>query len=574
MIGRGPDRLTPLADTNKIELSRLFAKKGLEAEPIQQTKLRISALMMALCTTALVLTARAADLAIFNTVQVKDVVKTASIPVPARAQIVDRNGLLLASDIETWDVYVSRVDIDDVSRVSARLASVEGALPASVLRRRLVGISGRYRVARDVTPKQRQAFYDLAEPGVQFERKLSRYYPNGTLAANMLGWVDAQRSGAQGVERAFDARLKEGGAPLRLAMDMRVQFTLEDELKKAIAEHKPIAATGIITDITTGEVLAMASWPNFDSNHFNTALPDQRRNRAIADPYELGSVFKPLTLAMALEAGMKMDQVQFDVKKKMVIAGRTIRDLHPGPSPMNATDILVHSSNKGAAQLALLAGADRQREYLDRFGLLDAARIELRESAPDYMASPNWSRIKTATIGYGHGLSVTSLSFVAALAGVVNHGQKLPLSVLPTDPSQLNPVQIVSEETSQNVRTAMRKVVTDGTGRRADVPGYGVAGKTGSAEKWDPATSSYAKDRNVSSFVAIFPWEAPKYLVFVLLDEPQGGLSTSGQETAAWNAAPAVKAIISRIGPLLDAPYSPPDRQAEDNLSAKARGER
>ncbi|MCF6293451.1 MAG: penicillin-binding protein 2, partial [Robiginitomaculum sp.] len=411
--------------------------------------------------------------------------------------------------------------------------------------------------------------FELSEPGVTFELQVKRVYPNGSLASHLLGWVNADGFGASGVERSFEARLRDKEDDLKLSIDSRVQFTLEDELQKAIVLHKPLAAIGLVTHIPTGEVLALASWPDFDPNHFSTTTPDHRRNRALIDPYELGSVFKPLTMAMALESGMKMDEINIDVKQKLVIAGREIKDFHPGPSPMNATDILVHSSNKGAARLALRTGAKAQRKYLERFGLLAPAQIELRGSANAYMVSNNWSDIKTATIGFGHGLSVSPLSFVSALSGVVNNGLQVPLTVLPADNDNLVTKYVVSPETSRLVRTAMRRVVIEGSGKKADVPGYGVAGKTGSAEKWDSKLSAYAKDRNVSSFVAVFPWESPQYMVFVLLDEPQGGITTFGWETAGWNAAPAVHNIIERIGPLLDAPYSRPDQVAESELSAQ-----
>jgi cell division protein FtsI (penicillin-binding protein 3) len=569
VIGSDQDPLTPLADVSRIDPSRLFAPKGVDSEPVRNARPRIAALAMAMGAAAFVLMARAADLAFFSSDTPVSEKKQIAEITNHRARILDRNGVLLAGNIETWDVYVRRADIDDPARLAKRLASVDGVVSEERLRQRLSGSTGRVRIARMTTPRQRQAIFDLAEPGIQFESRNSRYYPNGKLAAHALGWVDADGYGAEGLEKAFDTRLREQETPLLLSLDARVQFSVEDELRKAIDQHHPLAAIGIVTHIPTGQVLAMASWPDFDVNHYNTTTPDHRRNRAVTDPYELGSVFKPLTLAIALETGMDMETAKFNVARKLKIAGREIRDFHPGPSPMSPTDILVHSSNKGAAQMALATGGARQRQYLDRFGLLAPADIELRESARPYMASQNWSPIKTATIGYGHGLSVTALSFVEALGGVVNGGKKPALTLIS---GVENPAssQIVSEETSRQVRVALRKVVTDGTGRRADVPGFGVAGKTGSAEKWDPATSSYAKDRNVSSFVAIFPYEAPQYMVFVLLDEPQGGKSTYGWETAGWNAAPAVKAIITRIGPLLHAPYSRPGDTAASALSAQA----
>ncbi len=574
-MASGRDELTPLADVQGISLSRLFAANSNAQDKVRKARHRISILTLTLGAVAIVLIARSADLAVLADPKSEALRVATKDEVQPRARLIDRNGALLAANIKTWDVYVRRVDIDDPARLAARLSRLDGVSSFEVLKKRLSGKRGRARIARSVTPRQRKAIFELAEPGIEFEEKTRRIYPGGRLASHLLGWVNADGVGAAGVEHSFDERLQQDTSPLRLSIDSRVQFSLEDELRKAVELHKPIAAVGIVTHIPSGEILAMASLPDFDPNHFNTASPDTRRNRALTDPYELGSVFKPLTMAMALESGMELQNIRIDVNKKLIIAGREIRDFHPGSSPMSATDILVHSSNKGAARLALAIGSKKQRKYLQSYGLLDPAPIDLKGSADDYMASSEWSQVKTATIGFGHGLSVTPLSFVAALSAIVNNGQKTSLKVLaqnPKDNAHAPQQQVVSAETSLTVRRAMREVVLEGSGRRADVPGYGVAGKTGSAEKWDPKISGYARDRNVSSFVAVFPWESPEYMVFVLLDEPQGGDSTFGQETAGWNAAPTVHNIIKRIGPLLNAPYSSPNKVPPAKLIVQAEG--
>lgn len=572
MMGRAGDRLTPLADSDGIDPARLFAPRGSSAEPVRNARPRIIAIAFAMVAAVMVLTARAADLAIFRVDPHFRERPTNTAVLHPRGRIVDRNGELLAGNLRTWNVYVKRKEVDDPVRLANRLGALQGVPPARVLEQRLQGHKGRARIARNVTPKQKLAIFDLAEPGIQFEPHLTRFYPNGDLAAHVLGWVDADGDGAAGIEKSENKFLKDPDHILRLSIDSWVQFTVQDELKKAVNEFKPKAAIAIVTKIPTGEVLALADWPSFDPNHFGTALPDHRRNRAVTDPYELGSVFKPLTLAMALETGMKMKKMRINVANPLVIAGRKIRDFHPGPSPMDGEAILVHSSNKGAARLALHVGAQRQQEFLDKFGLMVPAQLQLPGAVGPYMASSDWPKIKTATIGYGHGLSVTAASFVAALGGVVNAGNRVPLTLLKTKENQVEPTPIVSVATSHDVRTAMRSVVTEGTGRKANVPGYGVAGKTGSAEKWDPQTGAYAKHRNVSSFVGVFPYEEPQYLVFVLLDEPQGNRLTHGWETAGWNAAPTVGNIIRRIGPLLHAPYSSPDAKPADNLTAQNTG--
>jgi len=296
----------------------------------------------------------------------------------------------------------------------------------------------------------------------------------------------------------------------------------------------------------------MAGRPTFSPNAPGKASPRERRNRAATDRYELGSVFKPLTLAMGFDQGLIKPDDLFDVVRPLVVSTKQINDMHRSHHKLSVREILIESSNKGAALIALKVGGEKQRQYLADFGLLDAAKIELRESARPYMSTRRWRAVKTATIGYGHGITVTPLAFVQAMGAVANGGHLVPLTLLARPPGYTPEGRdVISAKAAKTVVDIMREVVTKGTGKNANVKGFDVAGKTGSAEKLDPKTGQYVKDRNISSFVAIFPAHNPQYLVFILLDEPKGDVHTSGWETAGWNAAPVAGRVISRIGPVL-----------------------
>ncbi len=549
--GRGT---VPLADAEHIDIAELFSLPGAQRNAVRAARPRLMLFAMVFALGFAVLMARSVGLTLLAHQPVQARNHNAVIAqLPPRARITDRNGALLVSSIETYSAYIERAYIDDPARLAARLSRINGMADEAVLRRRLQGGRGRASLGHRLTPKIRDALFSLGLPGLSFVPTQTRYYPRGTFAAHLLGWVNADGHGASGVERAFDARLLgERTKPLALSIDTRIQFALQSELQAAMNTFHPLAALGIVTKVQTGEVLALAGQPVFDANAPGKASPNERRNRAATDRYELGSVFKPLTLAMAFDQGLTGPDDVYDVVSPLVVDGRTIRDMHRHRHKLSTRDILVQSSNKGAALIALKLGGALQQRYLASFGLLDAAHIELRESARPYMASKVWRPVKTATIGFGHGITVTPLAFVQAMGALANHGRLVPLTVLARPAGYQPPArQVVSPQSANQVMALMREVVTRGTGKRAAVRGYEVAGKTGSAEKLDRKTGTYAKDRNVSSFVAIFPASDPQYLVFILLDEPKGDRQTDGWETAGWNAAPVAGRVISRIGPIL-----------------------
>ncbi len=552
-MARGGRYTMPLADVERIDAVDLFSISGEQREAVRSARPRIMLIALVFAIGYLILMVRSVDLTVFDHRSVSMRTHSAAPAMMSRSRLTDREGAILASNIETYSAYIKRTNVRNAKVVAAQLSRIKGLASEVVLRKRLEGSRGRARIGRRLTPAIRDAIFSLGLPGVEFVTEQTRYYPRGTFAAHLLGWVNADGTGANGVERAFeDQLLAKGAAPFALSISTSVQFALEDELQAAMNEFNPKAALGIVTNVKTGEVLGMAGRPFFSPNAPGKVSPNERRNRAATDRYELGSVFKPITLAMAFDQGLVGPEDMFDVVSPLIINSKPINDMHRNRHKMSAREILVESSNKGAALIALKVGGEKQRQYLADFGLLDAAKIELRESVRPYMSSSQWRPVKTATIGYGHGITVTPLAFVQAMGALANSGKLVPLT-LQARARGYEPISrdVISQHAARTVVGLMREVVTDGTGSRADIKGYDVAGKTGSAEKLDRTTGRYVKDRNISSFVAVFPAYDPQYLVFILLDEPKGDVRTSGWETAGWNAAPVTGRVISRIGPVL-----------------------
>ena len=392
--------------------------------------------------------------------------------------------------------------------------------------------------------------FSLGLPELGFQIEPKRVYPRGNLAAHVLGFTDIDLNGTAGVERAFDKRLSEKDAtPVKLSIDMRVQFALADELGMGMEKYQALAASGIVLNIKTGEILAMASLPDFNPNRSGTALPNNRLNRASMQLYELGSTFKPITMALAHETGVVSVGEKLPVHKQLVIQKKAIVDDHPVHVPLGVYDILAKSSNRGVTMMALRAGGDAQQDLLKRLGLLDRVPMELKESAAPLVAH-EWQDITTATVSYGHGISVTPLALATALATLLNGGQYIAPTIEKHQIGQaITSRRAVPSATSQHVVDTMRYVVTDGTGRNAAVEGYELMGKTGTAEKL--ISGEYVKKRLVTSFVAAFPHSDPHYLVFVVYDEPKAYAGSWGYATAGWNAAKTAGAVVERIAPVL-----------------------
>ena len=468
-------------------------------------------------------------------------------PLPMRADIVDRNGELLATSVAVYSLFADPRAIWDAEEVATKLATVLPDLNRDLAVKRLTSRGKKFVwVRRGLTPRQRQAVFDLGLEGLGFEAESKRIYPRGTQSGHVLGHTNIDGVGQMGVERSMQDQIAKNAAPVRLTLDSSVQFVLEDELTEAAERYEVNGAMGLVVEAATGDIRALASWPAFNPNLPGSATPAEQRNRIVIDTYELGSIFKPLTVAAALEVGVLDLEERFDVRAPIVLRGKAITDTHKVTPFMTAATILAESSNIGTVRIAQRLGEDGLQAFFTTLGLLDRAAIDLPASA-NPLPPPEWTDQAIATTSYGHGIAVSPLAFAGAFVALANEGIRPELRVVATDEPVVS-TRVMSAETALAVTRMLRGAVVNGTGRRADVPGYRVAGKTGTAEK--PIAGGYSADRNISSFAALFPANSPEYVVLIVLDDPRV-LRGDGGAAAAWNAAPLAGRVIERIAPIL-----------------------
>jgi cell division protein FtsI (penicillin-binding protein 3) len=472
-----------------------------------------------------------------------------------RGDLLDRNGILLARDLPVEDLYAQPAVFQDRAQVAHDLALASGVDEQRLARE----FSGKHKyalVARRLTPDVQARVMHLGLPGLEFDPAEKRYYPGGYAAVQVLGSTDPDGNGVAGLELGLDHVLKapQRGSGVTLSLDMRVQYALSHAVEEARKEFSAKAGGGIVLDVRTGEILAMASLPDSESDSSALQGVDPRRNRMAQDDYELGSVFKIFSFALAMEDHTVRLDEQFSVGNGFKIGRFTIHDAEHMPPTLAARDILALSSNPGTAQIALRSGPVRQRQFLARLGLLDAAHSELAEIRKPQLPS-HWGEVETATIGFGHGIAVTPLAFVTAAATIVNGGRRIVPTFL-KHPADGRGEQLIKPQTSATMRELLRYVVTNGTGKKADVAGYDVGGKTGSAQKNDG--HGYIAHRLITSFCGVFPIDNPRYLVFVMLDEPHGTKETSGIALAGFTAAPLAGNVIAHIAPMLGMPPQSP----------------
>ncbi len=469
-----------------------------------------------------------------------------------RAMITDRNGDILAIALPTASLFANPRELMDPADAAHRLKQVLPRIDEAAIRTRLASAKQFVYLERQITPREQLAINALGIPGIYFQNTEKRTYPQGRVAAQIMGGVDVDEHGVAGVEKFFDARLRDDPTPLRLSIDVRVQAAVREELASKMDEFHAIGACGIVMDVHTGEVIAMVSLPDYNANNFGDSPPEDRFNRAVTGMYEPGSTFKLQTAAMALDSGSAHLWDSFDAAHNIHIGRFTISDFQGKHRYLSLPEVLVYSSNLGAAHIALGVGPERQQAWLKQMGMFGRVGIQLPEAGrPIVPAAANWKEVATMTVGFGHGIAVSPLHVVRGTAAVVNGGlvlQPTILATLPTDPAPEG-VRVMKQGTSDTMRKLMRLVVTDGYGKPADVPGYFVGGKTGTAEK--VSAHRYLKHSNVSAFMAVFPMNAPKYAVYFMLDEPKGNASTGGYSTAGAVSAPGAGHLIARIAPML-----------------------
>jgi cell division protein FtsI (penicillin-binding protein 3) len=483
---------------------------------------------------------------------------------PERADIVDREGQALARTIDAWTIglHPAKV-IGNKLDLARKLAELMPEKDAAAYLQMLRSERNFYYLRRRAPPDLVAAINRLGEPGLALEREPDRLYPQTTLAAHVIGFTDLDGKGNAGMERAFDERLRDPelrGEPLTLSISSRIQQALEHELGDAMTKFSAIGAAGVVMDIHTGEVLAMTSLPQLNPNAAGQGTPEARFNRATLGVYELGSTFKPFTVAMAMDSGIIKSFGQlYNCPNALHVAGRTITDTHPFGRACSVAEIMKESSNIGTAQIADQIGPTRQKEFLRKMGFLDKVQIELKERGRTLTPGANWNQIETMTVGYGHGIAVTPLHLATGYATLFNGGIYRPATLLKVDKNHAagKGHRVFSEDTSYKMRALLRLVVMQGTGKKADAPGYRVGGKTGTADK-------YGKSAVVTSFAGVFPMDEPRYVMVVMLDEPHATAETFGFHTAGWNVAPVVSKTISRIAPMLGVR---PDKNREPNMA-------
>jgi len=465
---------------------------------------------------------------------------------PMRADLVDRHGALIARDLPVSDLYASPAVFWDTKEAARDLAKATGANEAR-LNAAFEPKHGYVLVQRGLTPDKRDSVMRLGYPGLTFEKAYKRYYPSGRIVSHAVGQVDPDDNGISGLELGLNETVRHSDKPVELSLDMRVQYVLEHEIEENARAFQVKAAAGLVLDVHTGEVLALASLPDYEPNLRNHGKGDSTRNRMTQDVYELGSIFKIFAFSEAVEEKTVRLDEPIDVGHPYKLGRYLIHDFEKLGPYLPASMVFAESSNIGTAQIALRSGPAKQQPFLEKLGLLEPLKTELPEvAAPLYPR--RWGEVEGATIAYGQGISVNPLGFAAAAAAVVNGGTLITPTFLKRDTPQ-NGERVISEETSKTMRGLLRLVVTNGTGGKADIPGYDVGGKTGTAEK--PDNGSYARHRLISSFVGVFPISDPQYLVFIMMDEPKGNKASFGFATGGWTAAPAVGRVIARIGPLL-----------------------
>ena len=479
-----------------------------------------------------------------------------------RPDIVDRNGVVIATDIAVASLYADPRKIIDVEEAVESLTATVPDLDAKALRAKLIQ-PGRAFVwlKRQVSPEERDAVYNLGIPGVGFVNERRRVYPMGRLAAHTVGYVDLDSKGIAGIEKYLDdqgalytASLGEDSgqtaSPAQIAADTRVQHALTDELALAVTKFKAIAAGGIVLDITTGEIIALVSLPDFNPNQEDKKFRKEQANMMTSGVFELGSVIKAVTFAMAFDYGVTDLKGKYDARFPLVIGNASISDYHAQRRVLTVPEIFTNSSNIGTARMALDVGTEGHQEFLRRVGLFDRLTTEVPESAKPLLPK-HWSKLATATAAFGHGFAVQPLQGISVIGGLLNNGVMTAPTFLKREVAEAEVLakRIVKPETSEKMRYLFRLNVTEGTASKADVIGYRVGGKTGTAEKVE--NGRYTPDKLLNSFIGAFPMDNPRYAIIVMLDEPKATPETYGFATAGWNAVPTAGKIIERIAPLL-----------------------
>ncbi len=479
-----------------------------------------------------------------------------------RPDIVDRNGIVVATDIAVSSLYADPRKILDLDETVEALTATIPDLDARQLRHRLLQ-PGRAFVwlKRQVSPEERDAVYNLGLPGVGYVNERRRVYPQGRLTAHAVGYVDVDTKGIAGIEKYLDdqgalytASLNDPSnpvaAPAQISLDVRVQHVLAEEVATAINKFHAIAGGGIVMDVQSGEIIAMVSLPDFNPNAEEKNIGKKQQNKMTSGVYELGSVIKAVTFAMAIDSGVANLNSSYDATHPLVIGHQRIDDYRGQHRVLKLPEIFTYSSNIGTARMALDVGVDRHIAFLRKVGLLDRLQTELPESARPLLPK-KWGKLASATAAFGHGFAVQPLQGLTVVAGLLNDGKMLQPTFFKRSIEEADVLaqQVISPKTSETLRYLFRLNAEKGSAAKANIPGYMVGGKTGTAEK--VVGGRYSGDHRLTSFIGAFPMSKPRYAMIFMLDEPQPLPETFGFATSGWNAVPAGGRVIERIAPIL-----------------------
>ncbi len=524
-----------------------------------QSRHRITLVMIGVCFVYAVIAGRLVQYGFRDLTTVASISRGDAL-LASRPDLLDRNGQVLATDIRTVSLYAKPHKITDPDEVIERLATVLPELDVRTVYRKLTSKSQFQWLRRQLTPRQQNDILALGIPGVGFRPEKRRFYPGGPTASHIVGHVNIDNKGIAGMEKYVDGQgladlasvgltIEQQLEPINLSVDLRVQHIVRDELAAAMQRYRAIAAGAVVLNAKTGEVVAMSSLPDYDPNIAGQALEKDRLNRMSAGTYEMGSTFKAFTTAMALDSGLVTLNSSFDATKPLRIAGHTINDFHGKRRVLTVPEIFIYSSNIGTAKMANVVGIEGQKEFLTRVGLLTRMQTELPEVTRPSQPKV-WKKINSITISFGHGVATTPLQTAVAAAAMLNGGYLIPPTFIPRSEEEALQAgkRVIKTQTSDAMRYLMRLNVEKGSGRRAEVPGFRIGGKTGTAEK--VVNGRYSSSVRFNAFLSAFPIEDPQYVVLVIIDEPK---PAEGQHsaTAGLNAAPTVKAIIRRSAALL-----------------------
>ncbi|WP_200371969.1 peptidoglycan D,D-transpeptidase FtsI family protein [Rhodovibrio salinarum] len=537
-----------------------------------RTRLLVAGIVFAVAFSAI--SVRVLELAVLSGGAARDLATRADGAPPAqtRADIVDRNGHVLATTLPVASLYADPREVNDPAKVANLLAPILTESTAAELQALLDSTKHFVWLERKLTPRQQYKINRLGIPALRFQESEQRFYPYGELTAHAVGYTNVDGKGIAGIEQSFNQLLKDSNQPLQLSLDVRVQHILMEELRAKMEEFEGIGAAGLVMDVRTGELLAMGSLPTFDPHEPGRASDDATFNRATLGIYEMGSTFKIFSIAAALEAHSVKLFDKFDVSEPLHKAGFTIRDYKQKDGKLTVPQIFMYSSNIGTAKIAMQMGKEVQQTTLRDLGLTRPVNLELPEIGTPMVPHP-WRDISTVTVSYGHGIAVNAVQLASAVSATVNGGHRHSPTLLRRDPEDVGAGKTVfSAKTSEQMRQLMRLVVEYGTGKNADAYGYRVGGKTGTADKQKNGRYSNAK---ISSFVGAFPMDDPRYVVFAMVDEPKGQEHTFGYATGGWVAAPVVKNVIERMGPMLGIQPHPANMPKKENhpLLVNAEGE-